>query len=82
MFIYFVDIKIEWANSLGLLAVGGNVQPASSNLFINNVQFYTIYGTLLYRIHLPETVRQLSVELNLCFVSVCYCICLLRITMF
>lgn len=52
------DIKMEWADNLGLLAVGGSVQPfdACQSLFVNMVLFYTTAGTLLLRINIPDTV--------------------------
>ncbi len=52
------DVKMEWASSQALLAVGGSID-ACQNMFVNAVHFYTPAGSLLLRIHLPDTVSLL-----------------------
>lgn len=53
------DVRMEWASSMFLLAVGGSVDTCQ-NMFVNTVHFYTPAGLLLSRLHLPDTVSLLK----------------------
>lgn len=58
------DVRMEWASSMFLLAVGGSVGTCQ-NMFVNTVHFYTPAGLLLSRMHLPDTVSLLKLRIRM-----------------